>query len=232
MKTQKFASKILRLIKTFRIAVLVLGTAILFFACKKNDIEKIKAFSTPENLPVLEATNFETLSTDSGTVRFSLKADRLLRFENDGKTFHEFPEGLLLIKYDENQKIISSIKADYAKEFIKEEKWEAKNNVIVTNENGDSLKTEHLIWDEKNETIFTEEYVKIISADKIITGTGLTSDQNMQNWKIKNPKGVIYVAVDNENQPGQTGNTSKNPAASPDDPVLSKEPPREQLKFN
>lgn len=232
MKTQKFASKILRLIKTFRIAVLVLGTAILFFACKKNDIEKIKAFGSPEELPILEATNFETLSTDSGTIRFFLKAPKLLRYENDGKNYHEFPEGLLLIKYDENHNVTSSIKADYAKEFIKEEKWEAKNNVIVTNENGDSLKTEHLIWDEKNETIFTEEYVKIISADKIITGTGLTSDQNMQNWKIKNPKGVIYVAVDNENQPGPKGDTNKKPAVKPDDPVLSKELPREQLKFN
>ncbi|WP_163324909.1 LPS export ABC transporter periplasmic protein LptC [Draconibacterium mangrovi] len=215
-----------------RIAVPVLGTAILFFACKKNDIDKIKAFSSPENLPILEATNFETLSTDSGTIRFLLKAPKLLRFENEGKTFHEFPEGLLLIKYDENHKITSSIKADYAKEFIKEEKWEAKNNVIVTNEKGDSLKTEHLIWDEKHETIFTEEYVKIISADKIITGTGLTSDQNMQNWKITNPKGVIYVAVDNKNQPQPMGSNIEQPAAEINDPVISKTPPKKAVNFN
>lgn len=232
MKTQKFVSKIIPLIRIFRIAVPVLGTAILFFACKKNDIEKIKAFGSPEELPVLEAINFETLSTDSGTIRFNLKAKKLLRFENEGKTYHEFPEGLLLIKYDEDKNIISSIKADYAKEFIKEEKWEAKNNVVVTNEKGDSLKTEHLIWDEKHETIFTEEYVKIISADKTITGTGLTSDQNMQNWKIKNPKGVIYVDVNNKNQPERAGDSRENPQTKPDEPVLSKEPPRKQLKFN
>lgn len=232
MKVQKFVSNIVQLIKTFRIAVPVLGTAILFFACKQNDIEKIKAFSTPENLPILEATDFETLSTDSGTIRFSLKAKKLLRFDNDGKIFHEFPEGLLLIKYDEHQKIMSSIQADYAKEFIKEEKWEAKNNVIVTNEKGDSLKTEHLIWDEKNGTIFTEEYVKIISTDKVITGTGLTSDQNMQNWKIKNPKGVIYVAVDNKSQPKPTENNGDSLATEPDDPVISTTPKREKLNFN
>lgn len=230
MKVQKFVSKIDQLIKTFRIAVPVMGAAILFFACQKNDIEKIKAFSTPENLPVLEATNFSTLSTDSGTMRFSLKAKKLLRFENEGKTFHEFPEGLLLIKYDENQNIISSIQADYAKEFIKEQKWEAKNNVIVTNQNGDSLKTEHLIWDEKNETIFTEEYVNIVSADKIITGTGLISDQNMLNWKIKNPKGIIYVAVDNTNQKEPEGTESRL-EANPEEPVISEKPPKKPLNF-
>ena len=215
-----------------RIAVPVLGTAILFFACKKNDIDKIKAFGSPENLPTLEATNFETLSTDSGTIRFFLKAPKLLRFENEGKTFNEFPKGLLLIKYNENHKVTSSIKADYAKEFIKEDKWEAKNNVIVTNENGDSLKTEHLIWDKKHETIFTEEYVKIISADKIITGTGLTSDQDMQNWKITNPKGVIYVAVDNKNKPQSTGSNFEKPAEGINDPVISKTPPKKAVNFN
>ncbi len=205
-----------------------MGTAILFFACKKNDIEKIKAFSSPEELPVLEATNFETLSTDSGTVRFLLQAKKLLRFENEGKTYHEFPEGLLLIKYDEEKNVISSIKADYAKEFIKEERWEAKNNVIVTNEKGDSLKTEHLIWEEKNEKIYTEEYVQIVSADKIITGTGLTSDQNMLNWKIKDPKGVLYVAVDNQSVP-QAENKRQEPV--PVDSIKTEQPPREPLKF-
>lgn len=231
MKTRKFVSNIAQLVKTFRIAVLVLGTAILFFACKKNDIEKIKAFSAPKNLPVLEASNFQTLSTDSGTIRFSLKAKKLLRFENEGKVFHEFPQGLLLKKFDENQQIISSIQADYAKEFIKEQRWEATNNVIVTNQKGDSLKTEHLIWDEKHETIFTEEYVKIVSADKIITGTGLISDQNMLNWKIKNPKGVIYVAVDNTNA---TEQNDKQPGtiAEPKDSIISNKPPQKRLNFN
>ncbi|WP_347838933.1 LPS export ABC transporter periplasmic protein LptC [uncultured Draconibacterium sp.] len=218
----------MQLIRIFRIAVLSMGTAILFFACKKNDIEKIKAFSSPEELPVLEATNFETLSTDSGTVRFLLQAKKLLRFENEGKTYHEFPEGLLLIKYDEEKNVISSIKADYAKEFIKEERWEAKNNVIVTNEKGDSLKTEHLIWEEKNEKIYTEEYVQIVSADKIITGTGLTSDQNMLNWKIKDPKGVLYVAVDNQSVP-QAENKRQEPV--PVDSIKTEQPPREPLKF-
>ncbi|WP_297088711.1 LPS export ABC transporter periplasmic protein LptC [uncultured Draconibacterium sp.] len=218
----------MQLIRIFRIAVLTMGTAILFFACKKNDIEKIKAFSSPEELPVLEATNFETLSTDSGTVRFLLQAKKLLRFENEGKTYHEFPEGLLLIKYDEEKNVISSIKADYAKEFIKEERWEAKNNVIVTNEKGDSLKTEHLIWEEKNEKIYTEEYVQIVSADKIITGTGLTSDQNMLNWKIKDPKGVLYVAVDNQSVP-QAENKRQEPV--PVDSIKTEQPPREPLKF-
>ncbi len=184
------------MLKNIRIAVLVLGTAILFFACEKSNIEQIKAFSSPENLPIVEANNFETLYTDSGTIRFLLKTPKLLRFENDGKAYSEFPNGVHIEQYDNNQKITSSITADYAKQFEKEEKWEAKNNVIVTNSKGDTLKTEHLIWEEKTEKIYTEEFVKIISEDRVITGKGLTSDQDMQNWTIKKPQGDIYLKVD------------------------------------
>ena len=198
MKPQQSGSKNILYSKLIGIAALILGAAILFYGCE-NDIEEIKAFSSPEDLPVIEAQNFETLFTDSGKIRFFLKTPKLLRFENDGNTYVEFPEGMELVKYDANKNIISSITSNYAKQFVKEEKWEAKNNVIATNAKGDTLKTEHLIWEEKAEKIYTEEFVKIIRADQIITGIGFQSDQTLENWKIKNPKGTIYISVENEN---------------------------------
>ena len=190
------------------IAALILGAAILFYSCE-NDIEKIKAFSSPENLPFLEAHNFETLFTDSGQVRYSLKTPTLLRFENEGVEYIEFPDGMELIKFDAKQNIISSLKADYAKQFVKDQRWEAKNNVVATNEKGDTLKTDHLIWEEKEEKIHTEEFVRIIRPDQIITGVGFTSDQALQNWRIKNPKGNIYVTVDNERKKNQPKNENQ-----------------------
>ena len=203
MKTQGSGSNILLLIKKIGIAVLITGTAILFSACGKNDLAKIKAFSSSENLPVQEASNFQTISTDSGQVRYSLKAPKLLRYETDGVSYIEFPAGVDIVKYDANKNIISTLHANYAKQFARDKHWEAKNNVIVTNAQGDSLKTEHLIMDEKTEKIETEEFVKIIRKDQVITGIGLTSDQNMRNWKIKNPKGVLYVSVNNRKEQTQ-----------------------------
>lgn len=208
--------------KIVRIAALFIGAAILFSACK-NDLEKIKAFAAPENLPIAEATNIETLFTDSGEVRFFLKAPRLLRFENEEKSFIEFPDGIELIKYDENKEIISSITADYARQFEEDKRWEAKNNVIATNARGDTLKTEHLIWEEQEEKIHTEEFVKIIRTDQIITGIGFTSDQSLQNWRIKDPKGTIYIEMEDE-QPGEQNSVNNSsgvqePLETFDDPL-------------
>jgi LPS export ABC transporter protein LptC len=195
MKIPESGSEPKKIIHFLRIAALFSGAAFLLFACE-NNIEKIQAFSSPENLPTVEASNYETMFTDSGEVRFSLKAPKLFRFEGEGKPYVEFPEGIELVKYDEHQNVISSITADYAKQFEKEEKWEAKNNVVATNAQGDTLKTEHLIWEEKEEKIYTEEFVRIIREDQIITGIGFQSDQSLQNWRIKDPKGTIYINVD------------------------------------
>ncbi len=213
MKIPKSGSDTIKIVHFLRIAALFSGAAFLLFACE-NNIEKIKAFSSPENLPVVEASNFETMFTDSGEVRFSLKAPKLLRFEGEGKPYAEFPEGIELVKYDEHQNIISNITADYAKQFEKEEKWEAKNNVVATNAQGDTLKTEHLIWEEKEERIYTEEFVRIIREDQIITGIGFQSDQSLQNWRIKNPKGTIYINVA-EPQPQPPDSAVQIPNESP-----------------
>ena len=198
MKQLKLDSKVYRFIKINGIAALLFGAAILFYACE-NDIEKIQAFSSPENLPILEAYNFETLFTDSGQVRYSLKTKKLLRFEIDGVEFSEFPEGVEIIQYDAKQNVISSLTSDYAKQFVKEEKWEAKINVVATNLAGDTLKTEHLFWEQKTEKIYTEEFVEIVREDGIYTGIGLTADESLQDWRINKLKGIIYVEVQEKN---------------------------------
>lgn len=221
MKIRESGSNTKKIFHVLKIAAFFTGVAFLLFSCE-NNIEKIKAFSSPENLPVVEASNFETMFTDSGEVRFFLKTPKLLRFEGEGKPYVEFPEGIELVKYDENQNIISSITANYAKQFEKEEKWEAKNNVVATNAQGDTLKTEHLIWEEKEEKIHTEEFVRIIREDQIITGIGFQSDQSLQNWRIKNPKGTIYINVKNPPpQPTDSieeapqNNSQNNPSEKP-----------------
>lgn len=225
MKQQKSGFNTIKYAGLVRIAVLFAGAAILLYSCEDN-IEKIKAFGTPENLPVVEAVNFETLYTDSGEVRFYLKAPKLMRFEGDGKPYVEFPEGIELVKYDENQEVVSSILADYAKQFVDEEKWEAKNNVIATNAQGDTLKTEHLIWEEDEEKIHTEEYVRIIRPDQIITGIGFQSDQTMQNWRIKKPRGTIYIDVESQQEdspdslPVEPDNLESSP--SPGDTLITR----------
>ncbi len=175
-------------------AALLCSAAFLFVACE-NDIETIKAFSAAEALPVVHAFDFETTYTDSGIVRFLLRTPELKQFERDGQSFAEFPQGVVLLKYDGNQRVVSNITARYARQDIREKRWEARNEVVAVNLAGDTLKTELLFWDERSGRIYTDEFVRIVRPDQIITGTGFESDQSMQNWVILKPRGTIYVEV-------------------------------------
>jgi LPS export ABC transporter protein LptC len=177
--------------------VMIFTSAVLINACV-NDIEKIKAFSHSEILPVVQAENFETIYSDSGVVRFFLKTPELKRFESDDQPFVEFPKGVLLIKYNQNKEVISSISARYAKQFVKERRWEAKNDVVAINSFGDTLKTEHLIWDEQSGKIYNNEYVKVIRPDQVITGIGFEADQTLGNWRVRNPKGPIFIQMNRQ----------------------------------
>ena len=208
MKPQKLDSRIFQNIKFYCIAALLFGAAIFFYSCE-NDIEKVKAFGSQGTFPIVEASTFETMFTDSGTVRYHLKAPRLLQFENEGNEYLEFPEGMELVQFNANKEVISSLVADYAKQFVKEQKWEAKNNVVATNSKGDTLKTDHLIWEEKTQKVYTEEAVEIIQPDAIWTGLGLTADESLANWKIKRLTGVVYITME-DNKPVNKNNNQKD----------------------
>ena len=177
------------------IAILISGIVMLFFSCA-NKIEKIKEFSAGEKLAGLEADNYEMIHSDSTIIRFKLITPQLIRYNQAEDPFTEFPKGVEIERYNEKMEQIASITSNYARYYEKEKKWEAKNNVIAVNPQGDTLKTEQLIWEQKTGTIHSEQFVKIIRKDQVITGIGFESDQDLSNWKIKNPKGPLYIEVE------------------------------------
>lgn len=179
------------------IAILLLGIAVLLFSCE-NDIQKVKEYSKVQNQPSIIAEDFETIYSDSTVIRYKLNTPKLIYQEDVEIPYIEYPNGVHIEKYDAKMNITASIRSNYAKYFDKERRWEAKNNVIATNANGDTLKTEQLLWDEKKEKIYSDEFVKIIRADQVITGIGLEANQDFSNWKIKDPKGTIYLEVEEE----------------------------------
>ncbi len=176
------------------IASLLSGLVVLLFSCE-SDIQKVKEFADIQNQPSIVAENFEGIFSDSTIIRYKLNTPRLIYHEDATPPHIEYPTGVHIEKYDARMNIIASISSNYAKFFTEEERWEAKNNVVAVNANGDTLKTEQLLWDEKKGKIYSDEFVKIIRADQIMTGIGLEANQDFSNWKIKNPKGTIYVEV-------------------------------------
>jgi len=174
---------------------IVVGLGFAFISCE-NEMGKIKSLANTEVLPGITAEGYEMLFSDSAVIRFKMQTPYLIRHDLEKEPYTEFPQGVLIEKYDAQMNIISSITAEYAKNFDRDQRWEAKNNVVAVNVNGDTLKTEYLVWDTNRQKIFSDQFVKFIRKDKTITGIGFESNQDFTDYKIKNIKGILYVDMD------------------------------------
>ena len=176
-------------------AVLCIVTTMLVFSCSSKVASDIpKDLISNKKIPSVEAFNFQTFYTDSGVVRYFLKAPRLLIFDREKSPYKEFPEGFHLQQFDKNKKINSELSANYGKNFEKEEKWLATGNVVMVNNKGDTLRTEELIYLIKEDKIYSDKFVNIKKEDQDITGSGgFESDSQMKKWAFKKTSGHIFV---------------------------------------
>ena len=70
---------------------------------------------------------------------------------------------------------------------------EVEKDVELTNAKGDRLTTQHLTWDEQRKLIYTNDFVKIVTAKETIFGDGLEANQDFSQYTIKKPKGSLKV---------------------------------------
>lgn len=171
-------------------SVLLLG----FVACE-NDVAKIKLITSKSTLPEISSHDITIYYSDSGQVQARLTSPQMDNFTSK-KPVTEFPKGIHVVFFDPEMKIQSSLTSNYAIKREAENKMEAKDNVVVVNEKGEQLNTEHLIWDETRAKIFSDAFVKITTADEIIYGTGFEANQDFTQYKIFKINGTINLKKD------------------------------------
>ena len=165
---------------------------ILLLSSCVNDIEKVKLLSGHKVEPFESASNIRMLQSDSARLQVELSAPELNRYETENP-YIEMPKGFKSTFYDNNMNVKSKITANYGVRYEHEQKMEARKNVVVVNQKGDVLNTEHLIWDERTEKLRSDEFVKITTKDQIIFGNGFEANQDFSKYKIFNIKGTITV---------------------------------------
>ena len=136
------------------------------------------------------AKSIKILYSDSAEMQFELTAPLLSHYESENP-YIEMTKGFHAVFYNERMEVKSKLDAEYGIRYEREQRMEARKNVTVVNEKGEQLNTEHLIWDEQKQIIYTKAFVKITTADEIIYGDGLESNQDFSKYKIMNIKGTI-----------------------------------------
>lgn len=175
---------------TFGVVVMLL----LFTAsCGKEVKEVVDVAFDPDKTYTMKALDVSSLISDSGITRYRLNAKEWLMYGKAEDPYWYFPEGIYVEKFDTLFHTEASIKADTAYYYDKRSLWKLIGNVKVESLQGEQFDTDLLFWDQKLEKVYSDQYVRIEQADKIITGIGFESNQDMTQYKIFNSQGIFPV---------------------------------------
>ncbi len=165
----------------------------LLAACSNNELEKVKVMTDRKNLPLETGKNMVINYTDSGYVKAKIFAPLMERYAADERYETEMNQGVTAYFMNKDKQVESYLKAKQATRKDRERKMIARNDVVLVNTKGDTLRTELLTWDESTQKIFTDQFIRITTPNEIILGDGLESNTEFTDYKIMKIRGVISL---------------------------------------
>ncbi len=174
-------------------ATSVVVMLLLFSSCSGREKNLGEAITERDSLPVMDTRGVTTLVSDSGVTRYRVNAEEWLVFDRKNPPYWAFEKGVYLEKFDSLFQIEASIEADTAYYYNKKELWKLIGNVHVQNLKGEKFDTELLYWDQRKEKVYSDRFIRIEQPDRVITGRGFESNQQMTAYTIHKPEGIFYV---------------------------------------
>ncbi len=165
------------------------AVAFIVYSCK-GKLAEAEVISLEET-PVQIVDDMFIVQTENSIMKVRAEAPLMERYERDTLSYELFPKGIEVYGYTEDGNLETEITADNAihlKYNDGRESWEAFGNVVVKNLiNQETMETDTLYWDQKNEKIYTHCYVRMYSPDGFMQGYGMESDQRARDTELFRP---------------------------------------------
>ncbi len=173
------------------------AVAFVVYSCK-DELGRAKDILIEET-PVQTVENMFIVQSKNGVIQMRAEGEIMEKYERDTLSYELFPKGFSVYGYTEDGLLETEIVADQAIHRMYSdgrESWEAYGNVIVRNLiKKETLETDTLYWDQKNERIYTHCYVQMYSPSGFMQGYGMESDQRARNNIIFNPFNSYGIVV-------------------------------------
>ncbi|MCI5581637.1 MAG: LPS export ABC transporter periplasmic protein LptC [Phocaeicola plebeius] len=177
------------------ITVALSATVMLLFlpACNGQKKNLADAVREQDSIPDMRTTGVQTFISDSGLIRYKIITSEWLVYSRIDSPYWAFKKGIYLEKFDTLFRVDASIKADTAYYYDRKKLWELRGNVHIRSQKGDKFDTQLLYWDQGKEQIYSDRFIRIEQVDKVLTGYGFESNQQMTEYQIFNNTGIFTV---------------------------------------
>ena len=172
-----------------------------FISCgggKKDYIDFVFDSETSYNVKSTDVTMF---ISDSGITKFKLVTKTWYIFEEAAEPYYYFPDKVHGEQLDTLFNVEACFDADTVYYYYKKELWKFIDNVKAVNLAGDQFETSILYWDNADERIYSDQFIRITRGDFINTGTGFESNQTLSEYRIFNSTAEIPIE---ENTPADS----------------------------
>lgn len=166
--------------------VTIIGLALA--GCAGDEAERTPA-ERDRPLPDQVITGFSLTETTMGEKDWHMEADKAYIYEKRNILEAEAVE---VTFFDKAGEVRSVLKADYGKLNRGSDDMEAIGNVVVTSADGVILETETLRWESELRKIISEDSVRIVREQDVLTGWGFRGDPDLGSFRIlRNMKATI-----------------------------------------
>ena len=191
MRLQRSANKRKELTGTTIVSMAVV--VLIFLASCQEKQFNAPAIECRDSLAVMSTYDVSTLISDSGRISYRIDAKEWLVFDKRQPPYWAFEKGVYLEKYDLDMNVEATIKCDTAYYYSSQQLWKLIGNVDIRNQKNERFYTDLMYWDQENEKIYSDAYIKIEQEDQVTEGVGFSSNQSMTLWEIKNTKGIYAI---------------------------------------
>ena len=178
----------------FNLCLPALCLCITLSACENslNDIQKIA--SKEEEKPSSTSTGVDVIYSDSAKVKAHMTTPFMIEYDDGKNPYREMTKGVKIIFYEDDLSIKGTVTSKYAIEREKENIIEFRNNVVVTTAQGETFKSNQLIYDEGKKTFHTDLPVEInLGNGSVMYGVGANSNASLYPWYIQKSTGTFPV---------------------------------------
>lgn len=176
------------------LVVAALAVAAVVVSCGEEKRQSFVPNATDgEHVPTMATTDVSTFISDSGYTRYRITTPLWQMFEEAEEPHWRFPDGLELQQYDRQLRPDANIVCDSATYFSRKRLWRLDGHVVMVNTLRDSFITAQLYWDQVRSAVYSDSFIHIVRSDHIIEGYGFESNQNMTQYSVNRPTGIIPI---------------------------------------
>ncbi len=191
MRAQRSVNRIIRFIGTTAAA---LAVVVPIFVISCNSVQEDSVIiENRDSMAVMSTYGVSTIISDSGRISYRIDAEEWLIFDRRQPPYWAFEKGVYLEKYDYGMNVEATIKCDTAYYYSEQKLWKLIGNVDIRNPKNERFYTDLMYWNQEEEKIYSDAYIKIEQEEQTTEGIGFSSNQSMTQWEIKNTKGIYTI---------------------------------------